>query len=236
VKICGDLGRINATGNGALVPAVKSLSVFSLGEAGHLSQNPANFSDLSFVQGTIGALKVTTNVSDVQILAGKINTVNVGGNVQDSKFYVVGNGAAKNATEALAIKSFNVRGDFDHSSLLGGAFVLANADVQIGKITIGGDFRASNLTAGVTGGADGLLGTADDHLYAGGSDAVVSRIASVVIKGQAIGTNEAGGRFAIEAEQIGSVKVGATKVLLNKTAKDKYVALGGTGDLFVNEV
>jgi hypothetical protein len=236
VKVAGDLGRINAGANGFLLPAVKTLSVYSLGQNGAQSQNPTEINDLSLVFGTIGKLNVQTNVESARLLAGKIGDVKIGGDVHNSTFFLTGDGAPKTNAAAVALKSFSVRGDFDHSAIRGGVFLSGNPDVALGRIMIGGDLIASNITAGVTAGNDQLLATDDDAVYSGGSATIVSRIASVVIKGQAIGTAEPGGRFAIEAEQIGRVQVGAAKLFLNKAAKDKMYVLGGTGDLFVNEV
>lgn len=236
VKVGGDLGRLSAGSGGFLVPAVKTLSVYSLGQARAVTQSPVARNDFSFVAGSIGVLNVATNVENIHFLAGKIGVTKIGGDVHDSTFVITGDSAAQTVAAAVALKSFNVRGDFDHSAIRGGSFLSGNPDVQLGKIIIGGDFLASSLTAGITAGNDGLLATADDALYSGGSAAIVSRIASVVIKGQATGTVEAGGRFAIEAESIGSVQVGATKLVLSKLAKDHQLPLGGTGDLFVHEV
>jgi hypothetical protein len=65
---------------------------------------------------------------------------------------------------------------------------------------------------------------------------VTSTIASIVIKGQALGTFAAGDHFGITAQKIGSLKIGTTSVLLQAKAKDQFLALGSTGDLVLNEV
>lgn len=236
VKINGDLGQINAGAGGFQTPGVKSLSVYSLGKAREITQNPTELDDLSFIAGSLGSLKVATNVDGVRVLVGKIGTAKVAGDVNDSTFFISGDSAATSNAEALALKSFKVGGDFDHSEIRGGVFLSGNPDVQLGRIAIGGDLIASNIIAGITAGKDTLYATDDDALFSGGSPAIASRIASVVVKGQAIGSVEAGGRFAIEAEQIGSVKVGATKIALNKAGKDQFVPVGGTSDFFAHEL
>jgi hypothetical protein len=237
VKINGDLGQINVGAGGSLLPAVKTLSVYSFGAAREVTQNPADLSNVSFIGGRIGALNVATNIHDARVVVSKIGNVKVGGDVNDSSFFIVGDAGATTNAAALALKSFRVRGDFDHSSILGGAFLTGNADVQLGRISIGGDLISSSLVAGIATGADSLFATDDDAPFSGGgSPAIVSRIASVVVKGQVIGSVEAGGRFAIEAEQIGSVTVAGKKLALSKAAKDAFVPLGGTGDFFVHEL
>jgi hypothetical protein len=57
-----------------------------------------------------------------------------------------------------------------------------------------------------------------------------------VIKGQALGTIEPGGSFAITAESIGKVQVGGKTITLDPLSKDKFVAIGSTGDFVINEI
>ena len=66
--------------------------------------------------------------------------------------------------------------------------------MQIGKVTIGGDWIASDLVAGVSNGGDGfgnandVLITEPDDTQPGGSPTIIASIAKIVIKGQASGT------------------------------------------------
>jgi len=228
VSIGGDLGRF------ALASA-KSFTVNSMGVDGTSTQKGLTAS-LNSVTGFLPSLTVKTNMEGVNLLAAKLGNVKIGGDLENS-FFAVDGGALPAKGPALALKSLTVGGDMDHSQVLAGRSIFGNdADVAIGKVLVRGDWVASNLTAGVSAGNDTILGTSDDAVYPGGNPAILSRIASVVIKGQAMGSLEAGGNFAITAEQIGSVKIGSLKVALNAKAKDQQIAIGNTGDFVVNEV
>jgi len=114
-----------------------------------------------------------------------------------------------------------------------------NADAQIGAVKVGGDWVASSLAAGATDGGDGF-GNATDAVIAGGNDspAIQSRIASIQIGGQALGTPDAVNNtdhFGFVAQQIGSFKVGGTVFPLLALANDD-LAVGATGDLRLREV
>jgi hypothetical protein len=228
VKIGGDLGRF-------AVSSIKSLTVGSIGGQG-LSTQAGNAASLVSVLGSIKQLNVKTNIEDATLVGAQLGTVKVGGDIEDSSFFLSG-GAVPAKTPALALKSLTVNGDLSGSRIFGGSSIFGgNADVAIGKVVVKGDWMASSLTAGVVASNDGQLGTADDVLYTGGNAAILSRIASVVIKGQALGTVDPGGHFAITAEKVGNVVIGKTKLSLDPAAKDKYVAVGSTGDFVVNEV
>jgi hypothetical protein len=134
------------------------------------------------------------------------------------------------STTDLAIGSIRVHGSVEHANLLAGySFDLGgtgphgnNADAQIGLVSVGGDWIASNLVAGVSAGADGLFGTADDAKLSGAGvkdlGSTVSRIGQVIIGGQVRGTANAGDHFGIVAEAIGSMTVGGASVALSPQA------------------
>jgi hypothetical protein len=228
VKIGGDLGHIFAS-------SAKSLTVNSLGSAG-LSTQKGMDANLNSVIGSVKTLVVKTDVSGVNFASAQLGKVSIGGDLDNSLFALSG-GPVTGQKPATALKSLTVGGDLDHTQILVGASVFGgNADVAIGKVLVKGDWIASNLSAGVTAGNDGKLGTDDDQLYAGGNASILSRIASVMIKGQALGTIEPGGAFAITAEQVGKVTIGKTKLSLDPAGKDKLLALGATGDFILNEV
>src|SRR5678816_933570 len=78
----------------------------------------------------------------------------------------------------------------------------------IGKVIIGGDVTNVNIVAGIKAGDDKQFGVgsglaADADLNPG----LISSIAKVVIKGAVTATGQ--NHFAIEANQIGSVQIGA---------------------------
>lgn len=231
MKVGGELGAL-------IVNGAKTLTLDSFGVAGPESQNPAHVGNVSFVGGTLAKLTVKGDIENVSAIFSKIGSAKIGGDFDHSDFRLFGKVSPTSSRDASALGSFNVRGDFDHSNLLGGSGLFGgqNPDVVLGKITVGGDLMASSIVAGVSPGADGLRGTADDAVFAGGAADITSRIASVVVKGQAFGTLEPGGHFAISAQEIGKVQVGAGQLHLVKAIKDANYFLGSTNDFVVNEV
>ena len=135
----------------------------------------------------------------------------------------------------LAIASINVGGAVHFTDFLAGYATDGtgvNADVQIGAVTIGGDWIATNLVAGVLADGGGF-GTPGDTLIPGGN-ATTSKIAAVIIKGQALGQANSFENFGIVAQQLRSVKIGATSVHLqsgssNDTDADPARAVPGAG-------
>ena len=94
--------------------------------------------------------------------------------------------------------------------------------------------RAGGRIAGTLAGTDDLFGTANDAAIGGGT-AIVAKIASITIGGQALGTAGGSDHFGIVAQQIGELKIGKAKAKLTKTGLDVFELLG-TGDFTVREV
>ena len=95
------------------------------------------------------------------------------------------------------------------------------------------DFIASNIVAGARTGADGFWGTADDAL---GAQMTSSRIASILIKGQAAGTDATGDHFGIVAQAIGKVRVGGVKLAIPHSITQPAKTIGWSGDLAIRVV
>ena len=187
------------------------------------------------------------------LATGTLGPVTIGGDVvgtPDVPYLIRGAGTLA-GTKSVAIASLKVGGDFDHALVLGGygAFnAPVNGHAQIGAISVGGDWVASSVTAGLltkagATTAKGVFGNGDDTFITGGPSGVVASIKSVTIKGAAIGTAEDGDRFAIVAEQIGSVSIGGAKLALHAAAKGADPAndlaaihVGLTPDFVVREV
>jgi hypothetical protein len=124
-------------------------------------------------------------------------------------------------TGDVAIQRLVIDGDVSYLNILGGyggnAFAGAplgtptNADAQIGSVVIRGDILGTNIVAGVTSGADGRFGTADDALITGqgavpDDPTVFSTIARVVLQA-AVQTNT--DLYAIVAQAVKTVLVGS---------------------------
>jgi hypothetical protein len=146
------------------------------------------------------------------IQSGKtIGTLSIGGDVT---------GTAGSNVEIIAqqsIQSVSIHGKVSHTQILAGDkasdtnSTLAEYSPQatIGSISIGGDFEASTIAAGASAGPNGFFGDGDDHLIANPPQSI-SRIASIIIGGSALGTADPGDHFGIVAANIGSVKIGKT--------------------------
>jgi hypothetical protein len=145
--------------------------------------------------------------------------------------------AAPTATRDLAIKSVSIAGSVGHAFILGGADVNLNAvngNAQLGAITVGRDWLAGSISAGVSAGGDGF-GNANDALIVGASAAIVARIASIQIGGIVAGTAPAGDHFGFVAEHIGSFKSFGFTAPLN-AAKDVIELSPTTADVTIREV
>jgi hypothetical protein len=179
----------------------------------------------SVIAKTIGALKIR------EIDGGRI--------------FVAGNpvgatATAANIKTALALGSLTVGANVRNANILIGydrTGAPVNADVQTGAISVAGDWEASNLSAGVKAGTDGFYGSDTGAVIPNGG-AVVSRIASITVKGQVFGTiANTVDRFGFVAEQIGAFTVGGTKLALGTlaTAPKDNVTIGFTDDVRVRE-
>ena len=206
VSIKGDLGRITAGDGDAAQPALKALTVTSLGLRGLDTQGGIGASLTSHLAGAVSKVTVKTNVSGIEFLTtGDLGAFSVKASVADS---TIGAGYNPDATPV-------------------------NGDALIKKISVFGDWLRSNLAAGVNAGADGQFGTDDDTALGGGEPEVVSRIAKVIIAGQVLGTLGDSTRYGFVAQTIGSFTLGGTKLPL--TTGSDNLPVGPTGDVFARE-
>jgi hypothetical protein len=139
----------------------------------------------------------------------------------------------------VAVKSLTVGGSVEFTDLLLGYSRDGrgqNADAQIGAVTVGRDWIASSLVVGVNPG-DGFVGDGNESKLAGNFGAgpvkdtagVVSKIASIVIRGGIFGTPSAFSltdRFGFVAEQVGSFSVNGLALPLTAGASNNSFALG----------
>ena len=142
---------------------------------------------------------------------------------------------AQTATD-LAIGLLVVGGRVEFANILAGYDVNLNAvngDAQIGVVTVGGDWAASNLIAGAmnTASLNTTFGNVNDASIGAGT-AIVARITSITIAGQVFGTPASVNNtdhFGFLAQQIGVLKVGGNIVtLLSGNAPN---AVGQTTDM-----
>src|SRR4030095_7167084 len=207
-------------------------------------------------QGAISALNIASVTCARPIYGGSgmgpsglltasetLGPVKIGGNLigRALQFPVIKAGTS--------IASLTVGGRVENAAIFAGSAyntgALGDPDAQIGPVRISGDWIASNLAAGVNG-SNGLIGDGDDTLigpeFPNQDTDVRSRIASIVIKGQVLGTVASGDHFGFVAEEIGFFKVGSAKVILTSgpnndtSATSPTLLVAATGDVRVREV
>lgn len=247
VSVRGDLARIVAGDAARPAPAIKSLTVQSIGLLGDSTLGSPGTLDSDFV-GRVAKLVVKGDVRGAELAAsGGFGAINIGGSFVEStiasatdigaiviKHDIAGSSGAHSVISAygratepvkgldIAIKSLTVGGRVEWADIIAGATgTLRNADASIGAVKVSGDWIASNLTAGVSAGADGFIGTGDDASYDDGGGAFTVRdregrdaqIASVRIGGQVLGTADTeSDHFGIVAEWIKLATIGGQRV------------------------
>jgi hypothetical protein len=151
--------------------------------------------------------------------------------------------AAPTGTTDMAIGRLTVLGRVEFAQILVGVNSIGdavNADAQIGAVTVGGDWAASSLAVGAVAGPDGFFGNADDAKMSGSvvkdDPQVFSKIASVTIAGQVLGTTGGADHFGIVAERIGAGPVGGTMLRLHAGMNNDDLPIGITGDFAVHEI
>ena len=130
------------------------------------------------------------------------------------------------------ICSLKVGGDFENADLVVGDGIYK--ELQVGALTIGDDFIASRIAIATTAGSDAAYGTADDKMIDLATFDQISRVASLVIKGQASGTAGGNDSYRIIAGEFGSIKIGPKTFNLAPVAGDNIDhQIGSTGDLAI---
>ncbi len=196
----------------------------------------------------LGTIKIGGGFRDGgQIQATKrIGAITIGGDMIGGTIEAFANTAGPTKGLDLALKSFTVKGNVEATSIIIGRN--NNADASLGAISVGRSWLASSVLAGVAAGVDTFTGTADDAKTIGAIDVTgrFSTIASIVIKGQALGSTAGGDSFGIVAEQILKAKIGTVVLKFDKGERDAAdaFALAPTGpgatalasDFFIREI
>ncbi|HEX5177512.1 MAG TPA: Calx-beta domain-containing protein, partial [Chthoniobacteraceae bacterium] len=262
VVIDGDLGQIDA--GSATRSGVLSIEARSLGVFGTATQLPGGGTD-SVITGTLGKLKLTRDMSGATIdvsksirgvsirgslldgairADGQIGHIKIAGDVrgtagESSEITARGEETPASKKEALAIRALRVGGSLEHADILAGydrTGAATNGAVRIGKVVLGGNWLGSNLVAGAVAGDDGLFGTEDDALIPA-HNAVISRIASVLIKGEVVATQEEADHFGIVAGEIAAARNGERTIALAPgPGNDLHVRAGAAEDVRIMEI
>ncbi len=249
IVVFGGLAKFTAaTDVRGIVVATGRLGSATLG--GSLVGGPLGNGKTGILRGHlgIGTVKIAGDIrsndnasfSSGQVLsdAGALGSVSIGGDLVGTDInpvLIAGFGQANAPARGgdIALKSLSVRGSVEKASIQAG-IDSPNADASIGTITIGHAWLASSVLAGIEAGTDNAIGTSDDQKIFGGMRDLAARfssIASITIKGQALGSTAIGDSFGIVAEQIGKAKIGSRTFRLDRGEGDlaDTFALSPTG-------
>jgi hypothetical protein len=196
----------------------------------------AGFDNTSGVYTNNGAIRVQNSLAKLLIRGSVI------GNETNPAVISAYGQAVPAANSDIAIGSLRILGRVEHAQILAGVYPngsVGNADAQIGSVTVGGDWIASSVAAGAVSG-NGYFGDSADAVMSGQSvrdrPGITSRIGSLSIGGQVMGTVGGADHFGIVAQEVGLIKFGdlAVPVTIGRSNDEFY--LGITGDFAVNEV
>jgi hypothetical protein len=215
----GKLGSISIGGDIVSGSVAARDGIHSLGVGGSVLGGT-----ISSATGSLGSVKIGGSFINGAIIAGtNIGTIVIKGSLVGSagapaRIYALGL-VGDPVKHNVAIKSIKILGRVEQTWILagvntGGAGLNGNA--QIGTVSVGGDWIASNLVSGCTT-TDGTFGDANDAAIAGGT---MSRIAKIVIKGQVYGEVGTTHTFGFFAESIGSFKSGVVAFHLKSGARN----------------
>jgi hypothetical protein len=248
VKIAGDIRGGSVSGAAS---AISTGDIFG-GAIGSVSVGGSIYAGKDESSGTLtrsGAIRSESTLGAVTVKGSLVGN-------DTNPVFITGRGLtmpAANATSNVAIKSVAIGGSVSFARILAGyngtgtgenGSGAGNPDAQIGAVTVGRDWIASSLAAGVVDGGNGFGNDLDTKAPGQDSSLIVSKIASVTIKGQALGTAAVNGdHFGFVAQQIGSLSVAGTKFPLTAGAQnddldgnDPLLRVGATNDLRVHEV
>ncbi len=196
------------------------------------------------VNGHLGSLAVSNGITNASVhVSDDVASVSVNGDVTGSVITARGQ-AAPGKKSDVAIGKISISGAVANSEFLAGylASIVSdgaggmkifeygvNGSAQIGSVTVGKTWTASDLAAGVGAGTDNDFGTTDDATLGGGTAGIVSRIASVVIKQGVQAAAGDSGHYGFDAGQIGTFKNGSASINVSATAPANIPITGVTG-------
>jgi fibronectin-binding autotransporter adhesin len=151
------------------------------------------------------------------------------------------------AAGAVAIDNVRVGGNVENAQILLGykketpddapvRYVARNPDASAGKVVVNGNWVAASLVAGVFDETGDGFGQNDQPIDGDTTSKIISRIASIVIKGAVTGTTAEGDHYGFTAQQIGKLSIAGEKIALLKSAKDNLLLDETNGDFRLVEV
>ena len=253
----GDMGPVTIghdfTGGSIIGTDSLDRSGFIQSSAGRIASVKIGGSIISGIDDSTGALTRNATIR----AANDIGSLTVGGSLIGrgdtgtgaSPVVISARGKfAPTSTSDLAIGPIKIGGRVEFANILAGYDIVlnpVNGDAQIGAVTVGGDWVASNLVAGVMNTASGntKFGDANDASIGVGTAGILAKIASITIAGQVFGTPASGSitdHFGFVAQHVLLVNVGtvptAYAIALAAGPHNDNRLVGETSDMFVHEV
>ncbi|MHA3770754.1 beta strand repeat-containing protein [Verrucomicrobiota bacterium sgz303538] len=242
VKIGGDLLGSSIAGTAA------SLDSTGYIQGGRIAAVSIGGSVISGIDDSTGGA-LTKNASIRS--ADDIGTISVKGDIIGNAtangvspvIISAGGQATPTGTSDIAIGKISIGGSVERALILAGydtavdasntAAAALNGNAQIGLVTVGGDWLASSLVAGVKDTNSDGFGNADDVAIESGS---IAKIASILIRGVAAGSGDnTTDHFGFVSHQIGSFTSLGFRAPL--TAGTNIIELSPvTGDVTIREV
>ena len=173
----------------------------------------------------IGAIKIGGSFRDDSRIQAthRIGSIAIGGDLIGSTIEAFAQTANAGKGPDLVLGKLTIGGNVEDNTIILGRN--NNADASLGKLAVGREWLASSLRAGTNAGLDNLTGTSDDTKTIGNDvTGKFSTIASIVIKGQALGSVAGGDHFGLVAEVIGKAKVGTRTYAFKPTTKESFAA------------
>ena len=254
------------SGTGAFSASqLAGLAALGYGQIGQVSGG-ITLANSGIGAGSIGKLNVTGGMTSASVKSnGSIGSATIGGNVSKSAIAaagplkivkvlgaLIGDATTPSVFSAVpvgksptAINKLTIKGNVSFAEILVGydtAFLPVNGDAGIGTVTITGNFTASSIVAGIKDDTANGFGVNDIHIpgfdspVIGTADKILSKIASLTIKGSIEGTpGVVGDSYGITAQKIGKAKIAGVKVILNKLLPDN-LGFGTDSDVRLVEV
>ncbi len=190
----------------------------------------------------IGTIKIGGSLRDDSRIQAthRIGSIAIGGDLIGSTIEAFAQTANAGRGPDLVLGKLTIGGNVEGNTIILGRN--NNADASLGNLAVGREWLASSVRAGTAPGLDTFTGTSDDVKTIGVNDVATkfSTIASIVIKGQALGSLGSGDDFGIVAEVIGKAKIGARTFAFQSASKESFAAgpTGGTPgfDWFLREI
>ena len=207
---------------------IRSTDIFSNNPTGNLTSLTVGGSvTKSTIQSAagIGTITIGGSFRDFGRIQAfnRVSAITIGGDLYDTEVELFAISTLTKGPDN-AIGKLTIGGNLEKTDITIGRN--NNADSGIGALSVGRAWIASSILASTTKGLDGFAGTGDDQKVSIGIDEPTrfSTIASILIKGQALGTPDGGDHFGIVAEQIGKAQIGAIKYAFKPITSDFFAA------------